>query len=117
MPVVLMLFPTLFDGSWTPDTYPLRPIFARVGAVATSLGIHVLDLTPVFAAQGGRWERWRAMPYDGHPNAAAYGHVARALASYVVQNRLLPSGETTVTCHGMEVAPVGATPQPNAAIH
>ena len=115
VPVVLMLFPTFFDGSWTPATYPLQPISERVGRFASGLGIHVLDLAAVFAAEGLPWERWRALPYDGHPSAAAYRLAARALDEYVDRQGLLPQPPGPESPHhGDDAAPVVPIPHPEA---
>jgi hypothetical protein len=96
VPVLVVLFPTLLDGSWTAENYPMRPILEKVGGVARQSGLYVLDLTPIFAAPGVPWERWRALPYDGHTSAAADALVAHAVERYIVQHRLLP-GTVAVT--------------------
>jgi len=85
-PVVFMIFPNLIPGEHTADSYPYAPIVARVSSAARAAGLHVLDLTPVLAAQGGNWRRWWATPYDGHPNTAAHALAARALAGYIARN-------------------------------
>lgn len=88
-PVVFMIFPNLLPGEHTADNYPYAPIVAKVSAAARAAGLHVLDLTPVLAAQGGNWRRWWATPYDGHPNSAAHALAARALADYLARKAWL----------------------------
>lgn len=85
-PIVFMIFPNLVPGEHTPDSYPYAPIVKKVSAAATAAGLHVLDLVPVLAAQGGDWRRWWATPYDGHPNNAAHALAAQALAEYIGRN-------------------------------
>jgi hypothetical protein len=43
-PVLLILYPYLFPGHWTLETYPERDIHQRVAAAAGSAGFDVLDL-------------------------------------------------------------------------
>jgi hypothetical protein len=85
VPVTLMLFPALAPGRWTEETYQFRAIYRKVARAAQEEGMQVLDLTPVFAAEGGEWSRWWATPYDRHPGAAAHALVARAVARYLAE--------------------------------
>ena len=91
-PVVLMIFPNFVKGRYSAETYPYRPIVDKVLAAAQEAGLHVLDLVPIFAAQGGDWRRWWAVPYEASPNSAAQAIAARALAEYVVQNGWVAPG-------------------------
>jgi len=83
VPVTLMLFPALAPGHWTPATYQFRAIHRKVARAAQAEGMQVLDLTPIFAAEGGDWSRWWATPYDRHPGAAAHAVGARAVARHL----------------------------------
>jgi len=85
-PVVLMIFPDLVRGEHSAGSYPYRPIVDRVFRAAQEAGLHVLDLVPIFAATGGDWRRWWAVPYESYPNSAAQAIAAQALAEYVVEN-------------------------------
>ena len=76
-------FPDFARGNWTPDTYPLAGIYGRVAAEARTDGFDVVDLIPVFAAEGGDWHRWWATEYDGHPSPAAQGVAAHAIADHL----------------------------------
>ncbi|MBA3318513.1 MAG: hypothetical protein H0T50_10540 [Gemmatimonadales bacterium] len=82
-PVLFVLFPSLVPGKWTPETYPLRALYRQVAADAKAAGLEPLDLTAAFAAEGGDWIRWWAVPYDSHPSAAAHAVVARALHTHL----------------------------------
>jgi lysophospholipase L1-like esterase len=88
-PVLFVLFPDLAPGRWTPATYPARAIHQQVAREARTAGLHVLDLTGAFAAEGGDWKRWWVLPYDSHPNAAAYELAARAIAGEIEKRDLL----------------------------
>ncbi|MFQ5746784.1 MAG: SGNH/GDSL hydrolase family protein [Gemmatimonadota bacterium] len=84
VPVVVLLFPHLLPGAWTPESYPLRPAYDRVAARARGLGLLVIDLTDIFASMGGDWQRWWATPYDAHPNEAALDVVSAVVADTIV---------------------------------
>ncbi len=83
VPVLFVLFPPLLAGNWTSDTYPMKGLYASISRHAREAGLHVLDLTDAFAAQGGDWARWWATPYDAHPSAGAHRVVATAIANYL----------------------------------
>jgi lysophospholipase L1-like esterase len=83
VPVTLVLFPALAPGQWTAESYQFRPIYQKVARAARAEGMAVVDLTPVFAAEGGEWSRWWATAYDRHPGPAAHALVARALARHL----------------------------------
>lgn len=85
IPVVFMMFPTFFKGEHTAATYPFRSVVDKVSNAAAQAGLDVLDLTPVFAAEGGDWGRWWATPYDAHPSSDAHAVAARALARHLEQ--------------------------------
>jgi hypothetical protein len=87
VPAVYVLHPQFIPGEWTAETYPLRSIHERVTMVAAEAGLHVIDLTPVYAAQGGDWKRWWATPWDSHPSAEAHALTARVLAEYLRSER------------------------------
>jgi len=101
VPVIFMLFPEFFPGEWTPENYPLRDDYAKAGRVAARAGMHVLDLIPVFAAQGGDWHRWWASSYDGHPDPSAHEIAAEALAAFMLSSDFywsaLPRDVSSVT--------------------
>ena len=78
-PVLLVLYPPFVRGTWSAATHPFAAEYAQVAATAERAGLHVLDLAPAFAAEGGDWQRWRATDYDGHPSAAANTVVARTI--------------------------------------
>jgi lysophospholipase L1-like esterase len=84
VPVIVMLFPELEPGSWNADNYPLGGIYERVGRFARELGLEVVDLVPVFAAEGGNWQRWWVAPFDAHPSAAAQALAAEVLADHIM---------------------------------
>jgi lysophospholipase L1-like esterase len=88
-PILLVLFPALLPGDWTPASYPARNVYSRVAAEAERSGLLTLDLTEAFSKQGGDWTRWWATPYDSHPNAQAHAVVASALAAYIRDRHLL----------------------------
>ncbi len=90
VPALLVLFPHLVPGSWSPETYPLREIHAKVAAHAEAVGFHVLDLTVQFAERGGDWRRWWATPYDSHPGLAAHAAAAVAIADELLAKGLFP---------------------------
>jgi len=83
VPFVVLLFPHLLPGSWTAESYPLRPAYEKVASRSRELGLVVVDLTDTFAALGGKWERWWVTPYDAHPNEAALAVVSSVLADTI----------------------------------
>ncbi len=91
VPALLVLFPYFIPGSWTAETYPLQQIHETVAAYARGVGFRVLDLTYLFAEQGGDWRRWWATPYDSHPGVAAQAIMARAIADDLIAGPLRPS--------------------------
>jgi lysophospholipase L1-like esterase len=80
-PVALVVFPMFIAGRWTARDFPERPLHDKVERLAASLGLHTQDLTPAYAAKGGNWKRWWAMPYDMHPGPAAQALAARTIAN------------------------------------
>ncbi len=84
VPIMLVLFPDFVPGTWTPATYPLAPIYRKVAEEARADGFDVLDLTPVYADQGGNWKRWWATAFDSHPSAGAHLVAARAIARHLI---------------------------------
>jgi len=89
--ILLVLYPFLFQGHWTQETYPERDIYDMAAAAGRSAGLEVLDLLPAFAAagQGRDWKEWWAAAYDGHPRGAAQLVAAKAVAAYIQSHRLL----------------------------
>ncbi|HJR63430.1 MAG TPA: SGNH/GDSL hydrolase family protein [Gemmatimonadaceae bacterium] len=87
VPAVYILHPIFVPGEWTVETYPLRSIHERVTTVASEAGLYVIDLAPVYAAQGGDWKRWWATPWDSHPGVEAHALTARVLAEYLRSER------------------------------
>ena len=83
VPVTVVLYPDFTPGSWTAANYPFAGIYRKVADEARALGLDVLDLIPVYAAEGGDWARWWATEYDGHPNPAAQVVAARAIARHL----------------------------------
>jgi hypothetical protein len=75
-------------------------VHEKVAAVARKAGLHVLDLIPAFAEQGGDWKRWWATPYNSHPNPAAYHVAADAIAKYIRDHHLLPDQPDVRQCSG-----------------
>ena len=90
IPAVLILFPILYPGRWTADTYPLRDVYAQVRESATDAGLRVLDLVPAFAAVEQDWKGWWVTPFDAHPSAAAYALAARRAFEFVKEEGLVP---------------------------
>jgi lysophospholipase L1-like esterase len=90
-PILLVLYPFLFPGRWTEETYPERDIYHMVAATGRRAGLEVLDLMPTFAAAGrGRdWKTWWGTAYDGHPGSQAQLVAANAIAAYIQGHRLL----------------------------
>jgi lysophospholipase L1-like esterase len=77
VPVVFAIHPMLAPGEWTPERYPLRGVHEQVAAEARKAGMHVLDVTQAFMAEGGDWRRWWVAPYDSHPNSEGHALIAR----------------------------------------
>lgn len=92
-PLLLVLFPDLTAGEWTPETYPAREIHRRVSEVAASAGMEVLDLVGTFAEAGGDWRRWWATPYDSHPNEGAHALAAAAVARHLTERMPAPPSD------------------------
>jgi hypothetical protein len=83
VPVILLIYPTFPAGSWTTVSYPEHRLVQQVAAAGAQAGVDVVDLVPVFAAEGGDWRRWWAALHDQHPNVAAHALAARALAARI----------------------------------
>jgi len=81
IPILFVLFPAFVPGEWTAESYPLRSYYAQVAEAARGAGLHVIDLIPRFAAAGGDWRRWWALPWDSHPDAHAQRLAAEAIAA------------------------------------
>jgi lysophospholipase L1-like esterase len=84
VPIVLMLFPELLPDLADRVEPPFEAIHDQVARTAEEAGFGILDLTPVFVREGGDLRRWWAAPYDRHPNEAAAGLAARALADHLL---------------------------------
>lgn len=88
VPAILMLFPVLYPGRWTAETYPLRDVYAQVREAAVGVGLRVLDLIPAFAAAGADWRGWWVTPFDSHPSEEAYALAARQAFEFVTAEGL-----------------------------
>lgn len=84
VPIVFMMFPFFLPGDRSEEPLQESPYVARVAERAKEAGFTVLDLVPVYTEEGGDWRRWWATPYDPHPNEAAAGVAARALADLLL---------------------------------
>jgi hypothetical protein len=89
VPVVMILYPELIPGEWTPETYPLRGLYRQAAESAAAQGILVLDLVPIFTAEGGDWRRWWALPWDSHPSVAAHALTAEAILRFLRERDLV----------------------------
>ena len=89
-PILLVLYPYLFPGRWTLETYPERDIHRLVADVGRRAGFEVPDLLPAFVAAGRDFEDWWGTAYDSHPGGAAQALTAMAIAGYLEEHRLLP---------------------------
>jgi lysophospholipase L1-like esterase len=83
VPAVLLLYPLLVAGVWTPDTYPYSDLINQVARAGQEVGLDVVNLVDVYGAQGGDWQRWWVTAYDPHPNAEANALAVRALAAHI----------------------------------
>src|SRR5712692_9539420 len=88
-PILLVLYPDLFPGRWTLETYPERDIHGMVAAAAQHAGLDVLDLLPAFVAAGKDFKDWWGTAYDSHPGGAAQVLAARTIANYLEEHKLL----------------------------
>jgi hypothetical protein len=88
-PALLVLYPYLFPGQWTAETYPERDIHRRVAAAGREAGLEVLDLLPEFIAQGKDLKEWWGTAYDSHPGSAGQDLAAKAIAKYIDEHALL----------------------------
>ena len=88
-PVLLILYPYLFPGHWTLETYPERDIHQRVAAAAGSAGFDVLDLLPTFLSAGKDLKDWWGTAYDSHPGGTGQLLAAQAIANHIQQEGLL----------------------------
>jgi lysophospholipase L1-like esterase len=89
-PVLLILYPYLFPGHWTAETYPEREIHQRVAEAARGAGLDVLDLLPTFLAAGKDLKDWWGTAYDSHPGGAGQLLAASAIAAHI-QERGFPA--------------------------
>lgn len=88
---VMMIFPHFEPGYWTEETYMYRREHQLVIGVAEEAGLHVIDLTPAFAAQGGDWYRWWATPYDSAASPAAHRLAAEVLLQELLRMGVIPA--------------------------
>lgn len=88
-PILLVLYPYLFPGRWTLETYPEKDIHRLVADAGRRAGFQVLDLLPTFVAAGKDFEHWWGTAYDSHPGGSAQALTARAIASYLEEHHLL----------------------------
>jgi hypothetical protein len=107
VPVLLLIYPLLERGAWTPETYPYRDMVAMVVTAGRQVGMDVVDLVSVYGAAGGDWQRWWASPYDPHPNAEGHALAARALAAHIRERGYLSPARRT--------AALQPTVQPNTS--
>jgi lysophospholipase L1-like esterase len=84
VPLVLVIFPLLFE---LDQDYPFAEIHARVASAGRELGYHVLDLLPSFLGQDGP-ALW-VHPTNQHPNEHGHELAARALARFLIEERLV----------------------------
>jgi lysophospholipase L1-like esterase len=89
IPVVLMIYPSFPPGPWTLASHPESRLIRLVDATGKEAGMDVLDLLPVFTAEGGNGRRWWVAPYDPHPTAEAHAIAVRALAARIFERRYL----------------------------
>lgn len=98
--VVVLIFPVITDF----DHYLFAPYHERVRAVATSLGMTVLDLLPAFRAAGASGSLRQGRDYI-HPNAIGHRAAGEALARTILQAGLLgPGGRAPLSDGGVEGA-------------
>ncbi len=90
VPIVLVAYPYLFPGTWTPETYPERDLNRLVTDAARKDGFETLDLTDVFATTTHPEQDWWVTPYDSHPNATAQHRATLAIARFIRERHLLP---------------------------
>jgi lysophospholipase L1-like esterase len=90
VPIVLVAYPYLFPGTWTPETYPERDLSRLVTDAARKDGFETLDLTDVFATTTHPEQDWWVTPYDSHPNATAQHRATLAIARFIRERHLLP---------------------------
>ncbi|HZE76303.1 MAG TPA: GDSL-type esterase/lipase family protein [Gemmatimonadales bacterium] len=88
-PALLVVYPYLFPGHWTLETYPEKDIHRMVAEAGRNAGFQVLDLLPTFLAAGKDLKEWWGTAYDSHPGSGAQLLAARTIASYLEQHRLL----------------------------
>jgi lysophospholipase L1-like esterase len=86
---VMALFPIFFEEE--PEGYPLRDVHRLVAQRAIALGLHVVDLQPVF--ERARLRHGREVAHDPiHPSVLGHRIVAAALLWWIVDSGLLPDG-------------------------
>lgn len=91
-PMLLVLYPYLFPGRWTVETYPEADIHRLVAAAGRDAGMDVLDLLPAVVAAGKDFKEWWGTAYDSHPGGAAQALAAGAIARYIREHALLAPG-------------------------
>lgn len=84
VPVLLVVYPEMYKLK----DYPFKDIHKKVLGVGNGLGFHTLDLEPSF--EGLDDKSLRVSPFDGHPNAKAHDIAARAIAEFLIKERLVP---------------------------
>jgi lysophospholipase L1-like esterase len=97
-PIVLVLYPYMFPGHWTPETYPERDIHEQVAAAGARAGFAVLDLLPTFLDQKRDFKDWWGTAYDSHPGGAAQVVAAKRIAAYIREHRLLAGSAGANRC-------------------
>lgn len=90
IPAVMMIFPHFEPGPWTEETYIYRREHRLATRIAEEAGLRVVDLTPVFAAAGGDWQRWWTTPYDSGANPEAHRVAAEVLLRELQRMGVLP---------------------------
>ena len=89
-PVVVMLWPDWGVGPIDAEHYKWGDLYAKVAAAAADYGMHVLDLTPVFAATGRPPKEWCLTRNDCHPSVDAHRLAAEVLAEFLDAHGLGP---------------------------
>lgn len=95
VPIVFLLFPDFIPGAEDAPVLPFQEIHDQVTEVAVDAGFSILDLTPVYYADGGDPRRWWVTPYDEHPDEAAAKLAAEALTRHLLTTLDLPIADVT----------------------
>jgi lysophospholipase L1-like esterase len=103
VPAVLLIYPLLVQGVWSPDTYPYMEQISQVARTGQEVGLDVINLVEVYGAHGGDWKRWWVSAYDPHPNAEANALAVRALMAHIGERGYLaPARRNTDAAPGRE---------------